>query len=468
MAKDLEKAGRGDCSLVIMNMLNLSYPENMDVRSYQARLYADFDPVAFLGPSNDLLESGSFPSQEAGHDIAYAADRMVELGIGNPEVYFSWIESTLQKKRSPELLAHYALRLRESQRYVEAHAVAKESLSLKTNGLHPNIAAALTASSLGLQDSSLSFIVRAFDIDAHATWWNMMVKYSSYFVGILATGAKLGNPRVQKLAEWLENKFSECPDLIYLPHRFTPWHVKTLKEKRAERISKGLPSPLLVTQNKSGSVSVANILSSGFDLPCVTYSLANLQVIPSMLREYLRGGACFVTHLLPTRQNIDLLKAAGIKKMMVHLRDPRQIVLSLAHHIQKYKKHDYFERQRMIANHSSNLRHCIDDLIDRVWLPTLKFQLEWLAASQEIDISFTTFEQFITDPPAFLERLLDAYGGDRNCFNRSAAFSLDINTDRHFRKGELEEWREVFTAAQIDRVNSTMPNDLKSFFEWLP
>ena len=59
-------------------------------------------------------------------------------------------------------------------------------------------------------------------------------------------------------------------------------------------------------------------------------------MIAPWLAEYLRGGACYTTHLQPTPENIELLAAGGAKPIIVHVRDPRQILVSVLEHRRRY------------------------------------------------------------------------------------------------------------------------------------
>jgi hypothetical protein len=90
----------------------------------------------------------------------------------------------------------------------------------------------------------------------------------------------------------------------------------------------------------------------------------------------------------------------------------------------------------------------------------------WLGASSTLPIHFTTFEEFVRDRPAFIERCLSLYGGDRRYFDRDAALTEQPGTDYHRRLGTVDEWRRVLTADQIEAINRLIPQRLWARFGW--
>jgi hypothetical protein len=242
--------------------------------------------------------------------------------------------------------------------------------------------------------------------------------------------------------------------------------VDRLVDLLERRIEQGLKSPLLVTQAKSGSVTLGSIFASGFDLPCFAYSLVNLKVIPSWARDYARGGACYVTHLNATTQNIADLKTAGITRVIVHLRDPRQALISFVHHILRYKDHLPGSADQDF------IKLPFGELVDWVlanrgyYYQTIDWIERWVDAANEIDIHFSTFEQFREYPDSVIQDYLRFYGGDPQYFQREKVFVQQEGTDYHFRLGEIHEWREVMTGSQIDRVNGALSSRLRTRFSW--
>ncbi len=96
------------------------------------------------------------------------------------------------------------------------------------------------------------------------------------------------------------------------------------------------------------------------------------------------------------------------------------------------------------------LRTALDWQIDN-HLPLLTDWCEkWLAAQwDEFEILFTQYEDFRADAQDFLERLLTFFDIPRTDFNFSVRPDPTMKT--HFRCGQAEEWRTIFTDEQVKR-----------------
>lgn len=268
--------------------------------------------------------------------------------------------------------------------------------------------------------------------------------------------------KAAELAEWLNDILPLHPrmNLIY---DSSPDQVQRVLDLREANIAKRLPSIVLVTQAKSASVSVGRIFNSGFNLPSFSYSLMTLEVIDSWARDYARGGACNNIHLEPDPHNIARLKRAGLDKVIVHIRDPRQSLLSLIHHFPRYPQ-DSPVLARGAFDREPIGRQL--DVMFLTYLEGIRWIQRWVDAEKEIQILFSTFEDFVMDRDRFMERYIEFYGGPREFFSYDAAVSEHAGTDYHFRRGQIDEWRSVFSAAQAKRLSEWLPETLKSRFGW--
>src|SRR5262249_60039065 len=120
-----------------------------------------------------------------------------------------------------------------------------------------------------------------------------------------------------------------------------------------------------------------------FNLPSFCYSLVSLEVVESWARDYARGGACHSSHLQPTPENVARLKRCGIDKLIVHVRDPRQALLSLMHHVTPYPRGPEGPLDQRIET-------AADD-----YLASIRWIEGWLDAEDEIRILFSRFEDFV-------------------------------------------------------------------------
>ena len=236
-----------------------------------------------------------------------------------------------------------------------------------------------------------------------------------------------------------------------------------VRAARAEAMEKGLPSVFLITHPKTASVSIGNIFQSGFALPTAVYSLGISSVVEPWLKDYQRGGACYVTHLDPRQRNVSLLAHHGVSNVIVNVRDPRQLVVSNSEHFRKYPEQlPLKERNAYLADPDAHIHASIER--------TLGYSIPWLqgwvTARESLRVDFTHYEKFQSDREAFLDEIVDFYGGDRAYFNRTAALTEHAGTDYHRRLGCPDEWRKRLTPRDIDLINQAIPSVFWDIFGW--
>jgi hypothetical protein len=241
---------------------------------------------------------------------------------------------------------------------------------------------------------------------------------------------------------------------------------------RESNLDKGLPSIVLLSQAKSASMPVAQIFNSGFNLPSFGYSLVNEEVIESWARDYARGGACQRTHLEPRPLNVARLKRAGIDKIIVHVRDPRQSLYSMIHHVTRYPDQlalTWFYNRSAVEQATFHTRSIVEqvDALMQFYLTRVKWIQGWMNAASELDIMFSTFEEFVRDRETFIEAYLEFYGASRHHFSYENATRVNPGTDYHFRLGLVDEWRNAFPPDLAKDLNEFLPARLRERFGWL-
>lgn len=108
-------------------------------------------------------------------------------------------------------------------------------------------------------------------------------------------------------------------------------------ERQAEARRRGIPPLLFVTMPKSASVYVLLRFAHGLGIPTCRVSLDLFpadQVIPSWAEGLAEGGAVCQEHVDASPANLARLRAAGLSRLVVHVRDPRQATLSWTHHLE--------------------------------------------------------------------------------------------------------------------------------------
>jgi hypothetical protein len=297
----------------------------------------------------------------------------------------------------------------------------------------------------------------ALDLDAGVAYRYFVVRASAQ---VEFTARATG--RVDELTARLDALLARHPNMNLLCDD-DPDSIQRLCELREANIKKGLPSVALITLPKSASISVANIFTSGFNLPSFAYSFITVGVMESWAHDYARGGACYATHLRPTPSTVERLKRSGISKIIVHVRDPRQTLLSTVHHLSLYP--DQLITLTKTVTHRP-IAQQIDELMD-FYIHRIRWIAGWMEAESKLDLMFSTFEDFVSDRRAFIQRYLDFYGAPPEHFSYESAVERHQGTDYHYRKGEISEWRNVFPSKQAAYLSSLVPKEVKQRFGWL-
>ncbi len=170
---------------------------------------------------------------------------------------------------------------------------------------------------------------------------------------------------------------------------------------------------------------------------------------PEALSRFLPEGFLFGAHMLPSRHNMLALKEAGLSKVTVLLRDPRDATVSWVHHMQRMGPET--------RGYHSKIYGMPCDLWDwphdrqmafyvRVWLPLavnwVEAWLEYYAdPERDLDIQLLLFDDLKTAPRRYFERIL--------AFHGNAARSWDPVKPpepgkRHFRGGRHGDWSREF------------------------
>jgi hypothetical protein len=266
-----------------------------------------------------------------------------------------------------------------------------------------------------------------------------------------------------KLANWLAEQWRAHEGVNLIPLKDEPESEQQMYRLRKNAMDRGLPSVFMAAQAKSGSVSVANLFNSGFDLAFAAFSLMDTAIVAPWLFDYMRGGASYITHLPPSERNIELLTASGVSRIIVHTRDPRQLLVSMAGHTGKYAA-DIAPSYRTSGGMKDAVATVLRDRIGEVvgWIDG------WLRARDRLTVEFTTFEEFVSDREAFVERCLALYGGERRYFDAERGLQEQPGVDYHRRSGRVDEWREMLTRDQVKRINQAIPDRLWNEFGWNP
>lgn len=245
---------------------------------------------------------------------------------------------------------------------------------------------------------------------------------------------------------------------------------------RAAGASGALSRPIVIaTLPKSGTEFLTDALSRGLGLGNLGLLFVN-GIFPDValsrmaVPRLLTLRTLCVSHCAPTRYNqIEL--SGRIDRMVVHVRDPRQAIVSWCHFLPRVIR----EADPIQAKHfglpGGFASWAFDDqlawLVEHHLRHWIRWVQGWHAASIDPEfrtrILFTRQEDLVEDQEAFFGRILEFYELDR------AAFTLPeqpVAGKRNYRSGETAEWRRVLTPAQQAQAASWMTPALCEAFGW--
>src|SRR5262245_25756036 len=218
-----------------------------------------------------------------------------------------------------------------------------------------------------------------------------------------------------------------------------------------------LPPMLITTMPKSGTYYISKLLTQGLfiDSRIVSHQYFPYDVIRQPeLRAFVHGNAVSQDHFGASKINLVHI-ARHVDRMIVHLRDPRQAMLSYVHYLATPRFRGAEDETHLFIYppmppdfYERDLEGRIDWAIDH-WLPLLvEWTEEWVTAAETLQrprIKFTRYEDLLVSPDAFVRDVLDFF---QIPFERYFPVQIEPGEDIHFRKGEVGEWRTAVTPKQ--------------------
>lgn len=236
------------------------------------------------------------------------------------------------------------------------------------------------------------------------------------------------------------------------------------------------PSVLISSLPKSGSIYQLNLFQKGLGYAARNVSpgyFPHDHLDWTRLRDAARGGVIAQSHFDASPLNLQALRLLQ-PRVQVHLRDPRQATLSMAHHLRRFWEL-YRDPGVMLcvepapapALYDLDFTAQLDWMLDHYLPGCIRWIGEWLAVADGppagVEVLLTSFDDMVRDEPAFARRTLEFFGIPEAKFNRPA---LEKTMAVHFRKGEADEWKRVFTQAQQERASALIPAAWKDRFGW--
>ncbi len=175
----------------------------------------------------------------------------------------------------------------------------------------------------------------------------------------------------------------------------------------------------------------------------------------------------FKQHLSPTVANLDTYKRIT-NKLVLHLRDPREVILSWVHHLDADYKPD---RKLVDGYYSKSFEEKLDWNIENTLPKIIAWIQGWLEIKEQEDnkpnglkIMITTYDEMLKDELALFKKIIKFY--DLSTYALNNYQPIPKTQARHFRRGDRNEWRTVFSTEQKQKMAAIIPADLLKRFKW--
>lgn len=225
----------------------------------------------------------------------------------------------------------------------------------------------------------------------------------------------------------------------------------------------------LNTLPKSGSLFISHVLTSQTGYPGVRISLSRFHddyIQEDQIRKFFSLNCITQEHIDASNENVQILEKY-FSKMILHLRDPRQELISWFHHVEKLQTSDYGIWSQDICPPEDYFIWSLEEKLDwqiENFLPcTIKWIQDWcdvIDSNNNIKVLVTNFEDMKRNPEEFFIQIADFYELPIKQFS-IPAFSQN---KLHQRKGQIDEWKKVLNNRQKERIAKMIPQTLMERF----
>jgi hypothetical protein len=176
------------------------------------------------------------------------------------------------------------------------------------------------------------------------------------------------------------------------------------------------------------------------------------RLLPKQLARQLSAGRYVIgAHAPASYHNLRALGEAGVRRIAILIRDPRDATVSWTHHLRSLgaTMRNFNSLAMHIPGEYYNWPHAKQlEYQIRTFMPAAVNWIEsWLEApllAPELEIHYVAFEELSRDPVSMFSRVLTFYGCDDHDLSMIKPAQSGV---RHFRKGKSGQWRDEFSAS---------------------
>jgi len=263
---------------------------------------------------------------------------------------------------------------------------------------------------------------------------------------------------------------------------FTGWIGDTgsesLRKAQEKAIARQVRPIVFVAMQKSASEFIRDTIIQGLCVPEINATIGTIpsdRAVPAAFSRAAQGGAIVRTHMSADEENLNVLRECGIDRLVVHVRDPRQVTISWVHMIARLEDAEFRYSQAMYSPsipldfRTWDFRRQLEWGVD-CYLPG---QVAWVRGWTEAAIRdtvpkilFTRYEDFALEPSAFFQKFLVFFGIDDDANADILAHLLTKEEARNYRKGMVDEWRVDFDSRQQAAAWAIIPSEMADRFRW--
>jgi hypothetical protein len=232
-----------------------------------------------------------------------------------------------------------------------------------------------------------------------------------------------------------------------------------------------IPGIMFVAMMKSASEFIRENIIRALDVPEIILSIATVprdRIAPSAVRQLVKGGAIARSHM--SADNLPGLIANGVDRLILHVRDPRQVTVSWVHHMARISDAEFrwsaltYDPPVPAKFRDWAFPQQLDWAVRNYMPGQVQWLEDWMAAVRQgprIPILVSKFEDSAQDQRLFFTKISDFFGVSE--IHVPLLRSQSAVAMRNFRTGSTDEWRDVLTTQQINQFESRLEPLIRHF-----
>jgi hypothetical protein len=233
-----------------------------------------------------------------------------------------------------------------------------------------------------------------------------------------------------------------------------------LYEHQSRAAARGIPSILIASMPRAGSVSLTQSLAATLDAPVIRISAGHFpdySLIPSWLNSFSPGGAIAHDHFGASPFNLRVLREAGWRDVFVLARDPRASAASLIQ----------LEISKMGQSYPAEILE--DRIVETALTCCIPWIRSWLAAQAAPDmrLHWIKYQEATRDMVGAVKRVLDILRPVYPVLGELLDGQIQEVTG-NFRRGEDEAWRSMVGVAGQRRLWEAISTEAAELLDLQP